>query len=135
MTSLAVLHFQDLFGACEAIPEVLNHDPSSIEILDRMVLDRSRESFGHSQSLSFLEGEPGSLLLTEFYGESEAELTAKMDRAASRYVRQAIGLRLRQPAGPGCPGQRLEPAQGGPGAADEHQGRCQAHTLRGGYRG
>ncbi len=79
MTSLAVLHFQDLFGACEAIPEVLKHDPSSIEILDRMVLDRSRESFGHSQSLSFLEGEPGSLLLTEFYGESEAELTAKMD--------------------------------------------------------
>ena len=74
-----MLHFQDLFGACEAIPEVLKHEPSSIEILDRMVLDRSRESFGHSQSLSFLEGEPGSLLLTEFYGESEAELTAKME--------------------------------------------------------
>ena len=79
MTSLAVLHFRDLFVACEAIPEILKHDPSSIEILDRMVLERSRESFGHSQSLSFLEGEPGSLLLTEFYGESEAELTAKMD--------------------------------------------------------
>ena len=79
MTSLSVLHFQDLFGACEAIPEVLKHNPSSIEILDKMVLDRSRESFGHSQSLSFLEGNPGSLLLTEFYGESEAELSAKMD--------------------------------------------------------
>ena len=79
MTSLAVLHFRDLFVACEAIPEILKHDPSSIEILDRMVLERSRESFGHSQSLSFLEGDPGSLLLTEFYGESEAELTAKMD--------------------------------------------------------
>ena len=79
MTSLAVLHFRDLFVACEAIPEILKHDPSSIEILDRMVLERSRESFGHSQSLSFLEGDPGSLLLTEFYGESEAELTGKMD--------------------------------------------------------
>ena len=68
MTSLAVLHFQDIFEACEAIPEVLRHDPSSVEILDKMVLDRSKESATHSQSLGFIEGDPGSLLLVEFYG-------------------------------------------------------------------
>ena len=79
MTSLSVLHFRDIFQASEATKEVLKHGPSSIEVLDKMVLDRSRESMGQSRNMSFVQGDPGAMLLVEFYGESEAELTAKME--------------------------------------------------------
>ena len=79
MTSLSVLHFRDIIEASEATKEVLEHGPSSVEVLDKMVLDRSRESMGQSRNLSFVQGDPGAMLLVEFYGESEAELVSKME--------------------------------------------------------
>ncbi|MED5587498.1 MAG: FAD-binding oxidoreductase, partial [Chloroflexota bacterium] len=42
MTALSVVHFQDIFGASEAVKDILVHDPSSIEIMDNNVLERSR---------------------------------------------------------------------------------------------
>jgi Fe-S oxidoreductase/FAD/FMN-containing dehydrogenase len=79
MTSLSVLHFRSVFDASEATMRVLRHDPSSVEMIDKMVLDRCRDALGQSRLLSFIDGDPGAMLIVEFYGESETELTAKMD--------------------------------------------------------
>ena len=91
MTSLSVLHFRDIFEASEATKEVLKHGPSSVEVLDKMVLDRSRESMGQSRNMAFVEGDPGAMLLVEFYGESESELTGKMERLKDDMSRQGLG--------------------------------------------
>ena len=91
MTSLSVLHFADIFEASEATKEVLKHDPSSVEVLDKMVLDRSRESMGQSRNLAFVQGNPGAMLLVEFYGESEAELTAKMEHLRDDMAHRRLG--------------------------------------------
>ena len=87
MTSLSVLHFRSVFDASEATIKVLGHDPSSVELIDKMILDRCREALGQSRLLSFIEGDPGAMLLVEFYGENEAELTRKMDA-----LKRDIGL-------------------------------------------
>ena len=87
MTSLCVLHFRSVFDASEATMKVLGHDPSSVELIDKMILDRCREALGQSRLLSFIEGDPGAMLLVEFYGENEAELTRKMDA-----LKRDIGL-------------------------------------------
>ena len=79
MTSLSVLHFRSIYDASEATTRVLRHEPSSIELIDKMVLDRSREALGVARLPSFVEGDPGAMLVVEFYGESEHELSAKMD--------------------------------------------------------
>ena len=79
MTSLSILHFRTIFDASEATTRVLTHDPSSIELIDKMVLDRGREALGSSRNLSFIEGDPGAMLVVEFYGETEDELTARMN--------------------------------------------------------
>ena len=79
LTALSILHFRTIFDASEATTRVLTHDPSSIELIDKMVLDRGREALGSSRNLSFIEGDPGAMLVVEFYGESEDELTARMN--------------------------------------------------------
>ena len=79
MTSLSVAHFHDIFQASEAVKEILNHGPSSIEIMDKNVLDRSRQSLGLGNAMSIIEGDPGAILAIEFYGESEDELNSKME--------------------------------------------------------
>ena len=91
MTSLSVLHFAGIVEASEATKEVLKHSPSSVEVMDKMVLDRSRESLGLSRSLSFIEGDPGALLVVEFYGESEDELTTKMDALKEDMAHRRLG--------------------------------------------
>ena len=58
MTALSVVHFADIFQASEAVKEILNHGPSSIEIMDKNVLDRSRQSMGLSTAMAFIQGDP-----------------------------------------------------------------------------
>ena len=91
MTALSVLHFSNIVEASEATREVLKHCPSSIEVMDKILLDRSRESLGHSRSMSFIEGDPGALLAVEFYGDSEAELTAKLNSLQEDMARRHLG--------------------------------------------
>ncbi len=91
MTCLSILHFAGIVEASEATAEVLKHSPSSVEVMDKMVLDRSRESLGLSRSLSFIEGDPGALLAVEFYGESEDELTGKMSALKEDMARRRLG--------------------------------------------
>ena len=60
-------------------------------MIDKMLLDRCRGSLGFAQNLSFIEGDPGAVLLVEFYGESEAELTSKMEALQADMARQGMG--------------------------------------------
>ena len=72
-TSLVVIHFVDIIAACDAIPEILEHKPSAVELVDQMMIERTRNSIGFARNLSFIEGNPGAILLVEFYGDSPAE--------------------------------------------------------------
>ncbi len=97
MTSLSVAHFHDIFQASEAVKEILNHGPSSIEIMDKNVLDRSRQSLGLGNAMSIIAPDPrtgenpGAILAIEFYGESEDELTAKMEALKQDLERRRLG--------------------------------------------
>lgn len=84
---LAVVHFHDLFKSMEATVMILDHNPSAIELVDKMILDRSRESLGFSRLTTFIQGEPEAILLVEFFGDSMEEIESKidnMDRALQR---------------------------------------------------
>ncbi|MDA1127826.1 MAG: FAD-binding protein [Chloroflexi bacterium] len=91
MTSISVVHFEDIFGASESIKDILEHGPSSIEIMDRNVLERSRASTGLGSNMAFIEGNPGAILVVEFYGESEAELVDKMEKLKDDMTRRSHG--------------------------------------------
>jgi len=91
MTALGVVHFQDIFGASDAVQHILEHDPSSIEIMDSNVLERSRQSAGLASNMGFIEGNPGAVLVVEFYGESETELTAKTNELKEDMARRGHG--------------------------------------------
>ena len=91
MTALSVAHFHDIFQASEAVKEILKHGPSSVEIMDKNVLDRSRQSLGLGNAMSIIEGDPGAILAIEFYGESEDELTSKMEGLKQDLERRRLG--------------------------------------------
>ncbi|MBN1965038.1 MAG: FAD-binding protein [Anaerolineae bacterium] len=88
--ALAVLHFDRLIDALEAVPVILEVEPSAVELLDKTQMDLCRASAAWRPRLWFVQGAPEAVLVTEFYGADEAELTAKLDRLAAYLKRQGV---------------------------------------------
>ncbi len=91
-TGLAILQFGSIISAMEAVPEILGHSPSAIELIDSMLINLARSHAGFSAMLSFVDGEPEALLVVEFYGASEAEVRKKTGGLAAS-LKERTGVR------------------------------------------
>ncbi len=90
-TALAVVHFRELAEACEATSVILEHHPAAVELVGKMLLDRTRESIGFARKMSFINGEPGAVLVVEFNGESELEASSKTAKLEQDLALKGLG--------------------------------------------
>ena len=75
MRRLALVHFNTIRESLEATPRILEINPSAIELMDRMLMDKTRANPEFAPRLAqFIEGDPAAVLAVEFYGESDQEL-------------------------------------------------------------
>ncbi len=92
MTAIAVVHFDDLFTALSAVPVILETGPSVVEVIDNIGLTRCMEAPQYARLVGgFVEGTPNCVLITEFYGESEAELRSKVAHLKAHLQEQGTG--------------------------------------------
>lgn len=75
--SVCVVHFAEVLEAIEAVEPMLAFDPSAVEILDKTVLDLSRENLTTRRACHFLEGDPAAILIVEFYGDTAEEVMGR----------------------------------------------------------
>ncbi len=86
-TVLGILHFDDLIGALEHIPEIVETGPSAVELIDRLVLDMARQAREHSRKMTFVDGDPEALLVVEYAGDRREALLPRLDALESRLRR------------------------------------------------
>jgi FAD/FMN-containing dehydrogenase len=112
MTALAIVHFDSLKTALAAVPIILEVEPSAVELLDNLGLTMCRDVPEYARLLTtFIEGQPNCVLITEFYGESEAELAHKDRATADPFTKTRGGRNGRYPRHRSRPAsQRLEGA-------------------------
>ena len=80
-TGLAIVHFNDIVQALETVQVILETDPSAVELLDHLGMSMCRQSPMWRKKLEqFVDGDPNSILITEFQGEDEGEIQQKIDR-------------------------------------------------------
>ena len=91
LRALAVLHFHGLIEAMEATVAILDHGPSAVELMGRLMIEQARASVGFARRMTFVEGDPEALLLTEFFGDSQEELRAKIDRLERDLSKRGLG--------------------------------------------
>jgi len=91
-TALMVVHYRDMFEALESALEIVTTGPSAVELVDKYILDLTRASLEYARQLAFVEGNPGALLLVEYYGSTREELVAKLDRLETHLRRLKIGI-------------------------------------------
>lgn len=77
-TALAIVHFSTVLEACSTIPAILECEPSASELLDRNLMQLARSQPAWVRKMGFVEGDPGAVLVTEFFGRSVAELQQKL---------------------------------------------------------
>lgn len=90
-TALDVVHFSSLVAAVEASQEILAFRPAAMELMDKMILDLGRNSLACSHLMDFVQGDPGALMIVEFYGDSRAELESRLEAMEAQLRRQHMG--------------------------------------------
>ena len=80
---LVVLHFGSVPDALEVVPEILPHKPAAVELVDKFVMDAGRLNLDIAQRCDFLEGDPGALLVVEMYGDTVAEVEARLEEVTA----------------------------------------------------
>ncbi len=81
MTTLALVQFSSIREALSSVPVMLTAKPSAIELLDHLALTLCKNVPEYARLLkTFVKGDPNCILITEFYGENEAELKHNVER-------------------------------------------------------
>ena len=94
--ALASFQFDSLAASARATVELLEENPSAIELLDDVAIGRARGTPAYKGSTRFVQGEPKAVLLVEWSGTQEEldERFGKLDELASR-VGAAVAVPLR----------------------------------------
>jgi FAD/FMN-containing dehydrogenase/Fe-S oxidoreductase len=95
-TALDVIHFHDDIEALEASYAILDTRPYALESTDRLVLDLARGNIVQSKRLGFVQGNPSSLLMVEYAGETEQEVKAQVEKLEEVRKTQSIGYAATQ---------------------------------------
>jgi FAD/FMN-containing dehydrogenase/Fe-S oxidoreductase len=97
---IAVGHFASTEAAIEATGDALACEPAAVELIDRAILELARTKLEYRQLSSILSGDPQALLFVTFFGDTEAEAAAGLDRLDALWRRHRHGYHtLRAQAG------------------------------------
>jgi FAD/FMN-containing dehydrogenase/Fe-S oxidoreductase len=89
--AVLVAQFEDMIKAVEADGLILSHKPSAMELVDRTILRQAVGSPMFQGKTGFLAGDPGAIIVVEFYGDSEAELADRLDKLEADLKRNKMG--------------------------------------------
>ncbi|MEJ7689559.1 MAG: FAD-linked oxidase C-terminal domain-containing protein [Nocardioidaceae bacterium] len=79
-TVFAVGHFTSVPAAIAATTDALECDPAQVEMMDKTILDLSRQKIEYADLGKSLDGDPEALLFVSFTGDDEAQLVASLER-------------------------------------------------------
>jgi len=100
LRALCSVQFDDLLEAMSAAPVILKHGPSAVELLDRFMLDKTAGRIEYAPLRGFIKGDPGAVLLVEFFGQSDEELGEKIRNLQADLEARGVGNDLYRALGP-----------------------------------
>ena len=78
--AVMAIEFAELLQALEAAPLILRHSPSAVEVMDKFILDYTKQNAElQSRRQSFIAGDPGALLCVEFYADRAEDLPSRLE--------------------------------------------------------
>jgi len=90
-SALSVSHFADIIEAIRAVKCIVEHGPSAVEILDRTVINMGRANLQTAPLCAFVDGDPAAILITEFYGDTQADATRRAHAVSDELESSGMG--------------------------------------------
>ncbi len=88
---LCVVHFNDFYESIAHILEMVKFKPSSVELLDELLMERSRANLETKNYCYFIEGNPKAVQVVEFFGNTIEEATQKANDMVEHLRNNSIG--------------------------------------------
>ena len=130
--ALLVVQFADLLEALAAVPSILAHQPAAVEVMDRFILNATKLNADAARLRDFLDGDPGAILIIEFYGDTSAALPGRLAELEHDLRSRGFGYQFQRATEAKRASPHLEIAHARPGLVDGGEGRRQGHLVRGG---
>lgn len=78
--AILVTHFRSLFDAVDATDEIMATGPAACELIDGFILSKARKLDEFKERIAFIDAEAQALMVTEYYGENDAEVADKVHK-------------------------------------------------------
>jgi FAD/FMN-containing dehydrogenase/Fe-S oxidoreductase len=92
--AVMAIEFAELLEALEAAPVILRHAPSAVEVMDKFILDYTKQNAElQRRRQTFIAGDPGALLCVEFYADAAADLPPRLQALEADLRSHGYGYR------------------------------------------
>ena len=92
--AVMVIEFADLLEALSAAPVIVGHRPSAVEVMDKSILDNTRQNANLDRIRKmFIEGDPAATLCVEFYGDKKEDLPPRLAALEQDLRARKLGYR------------------------------------------
>lgn len=88
---LVAVHFDTLNASLEATVETIPFEPSAVELMDKRILDLAKLNREQERNRWFVEGDPGALLVIQFFGDTTDEVEAKAEAVVAHLKAKGLG--------------------------------------------
>ncbi len=85
------VHFNTLEESLRATVIAMHHQPAACELMDKIILDCTKENIEQRKNRFFIEGDPKAILCVEFSGDTRAEIEIKAANFVNHLKQQSIG--------------------------------------------
>ena len=94
LTALGIVHYRDRLDSLRDVGTHLRTKPSAVELFDGVAIEQARRAPGFADQITFIKGDPGAVLITEFFGDDEAELAVKLGELAEAVAQSGLSYHL-----------------------------------------
>lgn len=84
-------HFKSIPAALKAVQLLMKFEPFSCELMDKTIMDCTKDQAMYSQYRFFLDGDPEAVLLVELRAEDKASLAEQIHQIITKLTEQNLG--------------------------------------------
>ena len=85
------IHFEQLMEALKAVSTVMAHQPFACELMDKIILDCTKDNRAQQKNRFFVEGDPAAILLVELRSNDKVELNKQAQALEAALKFETLG--------------------------------------------
>ncbi len=89
--ALVPVHFQTIMEAIRGNLVALRHKPTAVELMDKTILDCTKENHTQRKNRFFLDGDPGAVLMVELVDEDPKKLDERISLMIADMKKEGLG--------------------------------------------